>query len=586
MTKQKALCVATRCNTAAQFIETFHRFCDEQSFFVATMNMRPVGLETPFSIQLADKTPVLRGLCVVLAAWTTPANPYKRPGIRLGIRRLTPESEDVFYQLQAMRTGTPQEIVTEASEAFTETPVPVALPPIPTTPRVSPPARKATPRAGSVISVPPKREPTKPEPTVVDAKPAELPEEQRTPGSDLVLPANPLMNLSDKSLAGFVDCTLYEETGNFFPALDDGSALDELAPPPGRLPANPLANIDELEPQAGIASAPEAVDVAPEPIAAAEPVAPLEPPTIPVVAASPAPPPIVEESPSRVTPMPAGEAFVAPKAAAPRTPSNKRWWVLAGATVAASLAALLVMATRSSADESSPPRAAKPATQIADTAMKPAGSATEPTPSESPNESTEPPTTEPPTTEPPTEPPPTEPPIDPPMSPKKSTEPSNPSDEPATTTSPSPIVGKGPCKVDIKTTPAGTMVEIDGRAVGPSPIAIAGPCTRRRIDLAHPRYKAEQRWVTPTADQPVSLDITLVRPTHELVVTSNPAGATVSIGGRRAGLTPTKVQLMGFSGIDITITKPGFETITRRIYSKVPNDALTVTMRRELFFKK
>src|SRR5688572_24345900 len=89
--KQKALCVATRCTTAQQFIETFHRFCDEQSFFVATMNMRPVGLETPFSIQLADKTPVLRGLCVVLAAWTTPSNQYKRPGIRLGIRRLTPE---------------------------------------------------------------------------------------------------------------------------------------------------------------------------------------------------------------------------------------------------------------------------------------------------------------------------------------------------------------------------------------------------------------------------------------------------------------------------------------------------------------
>ena len=43
----------------------------------------------------------------MLAAYTTAANPYKRPGIRLGIRRLTPESEAVFYQLQAMRTATP-----------------------------------------------------------------------------------------------------------------------------------------------------------------------------------------------------------------------------------------------------------------------------------------------------------------------------------------------------------------------------------------------------------------------------------------------------------------------------------------------
>src|SRR6185503_17414550 len=62
--------------------------------------------------------------------------------------------------------------------------------------------------------------------------------DQRTPGSALVLPANPLQNLSDESIEGFVDCTLYEESGNFFhPAADDGEWNDELADPP----AAPLA---------------------------------------------------------------------------------------------------------------------------------------------------------------------------------------------------------------------------------------------------------------------------------------------------------------------------------------------------------
>src|SRR6185503_745613 len=62
--------------------------------------------------------------------------------------------------------------------------------------------------------------------------------DQRTPGSALVLPANPLQNLSDESIEGFVDCTLYEESGNFFhPAADDGQWNDELADPP----AAPLA---------------------------------------------------------------------------------------------------------------------------------------------------------------------------------------------------------------------------------------------------------------------------------------------------------------------------------------------------------
>src|SRR5262249_15575402 len=78
--KVKALCVATRCTTLEQFISTFCRYCDQDSFFVATLAMRPAGLETPFSIQLADRTPVLRGTCVVLEAWSTGANPFKRPG--------------------------------------------------------------------------------------------------------------------------------------------------------------------------------------------------------------------------------------------------------------------------------------------------------------------------------------------------------------------------------------------------------------------------------------------------------------------------------------------------------------------------
>ncbi|HEX3764254.1 MAG TPA: hypothetical protein VHW23_36420, partial [Kofleriaceae bacterium] len=85
-----------------QFVATFHRFCgDDETFFVATMTSRPIGLETPFSIQLADKQPVLRGLCIVLDAWATPENRYKRPGIRLGIKRLTADSQVIYDRLKA-----------------------------------------------------------------------------------------------------------------------------------------------------------------------------------------------------------------------------------------------------------------------------------------------------------------------------------------------------------------------------------------------------------------------------------------------------------------------------------------------------
>src|ERR1043165_8588438 len=101
-TKTRALCVAPRCTSVEQVVAAFHRFCgDDETFFVATMTGRPIGLETPFSIQLADKQPVLRGMCVVLDAWETPENRYRRPGIRLGIKRLTADSQVVFDRLKA-----------------------------------------------------------------------------------------------------------------------------------------------------------------------------------------------------------------------------------------------------------------------------------------------------------------------------------------------------------------------------------------------------------------------------------------------------------------------------------------------------
>lgn len=561
VTKQKALCVATRCTSAQQFIETFHRFCDEQSFFVATMNMRAVGLETPFSIQLQDKSPVLRGLCVVLDAWPTPANPYKRPGIRLGIRRLTPESEAVFYQLQAMRTATPQEVVNEASEAMTETPVPVPLPPIPKTPPPIP--RMPTPRAGTV-TIPPKE--SAPIPIIV-----EPPAEQRTPGSDLVLPANPLSNVSDEALTGFVDCTLYEETGNFFRAEE---APDEPARQTASIPAMPP--IDEP-----VLQSIDAAFLGEQPAPARGRPTTLPPgfSELPIVARTATgelvplartttgeivPAPVVNDTSMkaslervetsvmrlldhvvdtsrpidqapRATPLPAGEAYarqVATRGIRPRT----KYIAIGGAAVGL-LVIIVVAATRGG--DAPKPKVSKPVAMTA-----------QPAPAK---------------------------PIEKPLAdvPKAAIE-----EDPPPTTEPSgsPVVGEGPCRVDVRSNPAGTMVQIDGQTIGPSPITIAGPCAKRRVDLVHPRYKAEVRWVEPATDKPAAIDVTLVRPTHSLLVTSQPSGATVSIAGRRAGTTPTRIPLMGFTVLEVKVEKKGFDAVTKKIYSKKADDRLAVPL--------
>lgn len=575
-TKQKALCVATRCTTAEQFVETFHRYCDEQSFFVATMNMRPVGLETPFSIQLADKTPVLRGLCVVLAAYTTAANPYKRPGVRLGIRRLTSDSEAVFYQLQAMRTSAPLEVATEASAAS------IVEPPSPSKPPAIPPIPLPKPKPPVAASPPPVVEQSVPEPIqdpVTDVQPVH--QEERTPGSDLVLPANPLQNLTDESLEGFVDCTLYEETGNFFRAPDDGTSLDEPAAPP--VPAMPAVR------PSSVMAALDAMRVGPETmppqIATAAPVTEMQPipPTPPVERAEPSvlarvervetsvvaslarvehsvsrlldvvdtSRPIDEDIP-RVTPLPAGEAY-ARQVAKQQARSRTKWILIGGgAAFAVGLVVVLVIVTRSTPAEDASP-AQRPSPPVAMTTEK----VVEKTPDKQATADVPPPK------------------VDVDGDEVAATE-----NEPGT-----PAAGDGPCKLEVKTTPAGTMVSLDGQAVGPSPITIGGPCTKRRVDLAHPRYKTEMRWVALTAGKPGALDVTLVRPTHTLTILSNPSGATVYIAGRRAGTTPTKVSLMGFTGLDVKVEKFGFVSVTKRVYSKRAEDSLSFALKKQPFMK-
>ena len=177
-TKTKALCVATRCADVEQFVATYHKFCDDTSFFVATHNSRPIGLETAFSIQLADSTPVLRGLCVVVEAWTTSSNPFNRPGIRLGIRRLTADSVDVFTRLVRAARDTPRDEASAPISAPTPPPVPAVPdrpPPLVRAEPVDVPLPPPTPSILAAAAAPASEAAAAPAPPVTAASPLEIP---------------------------------------------------------------------------------------------------------------------------------------------------------------------------------------------------------------------------------------------------------------------------------------------------------------------------------------------------------------------------------------------------------------------------
>jgi hypothetical protein len=248
--------IATKCATVEDFVEKFRDRVDAESILVNTVESREIGTECSFAILLADKKVALAGTCIVREVYTDANNPFMRPGMQLAIKRLGPESQKVFAKLIAKRiaprrmtqsipiarastqsippvlvmprnaknkTAIPDAVVrratqpmrglrSEASPALAIVPdLPRSMPALQIPPIVEeePLARapRATPFHLELLPSPEQEPETNPE-----VKPPPRVEE-RTPGSPIVLPANPFSDLTDASLEGFVDCRLFEAKG-------------------------------------------------------------------------------------------------------------------------------------------------------------------------------------------------------------------------------------------------------------------------------------------------------------------------------------------------------------------------------------
>ncbi len=392
-----------------------------------------------------------------------------------------------------------------------------------------------------------------------------------------MLPANPLMNLTDASLEGYVDCTLYEETGNFFPADDEAAAdfVDDVVPPPVATRTDaPAPGVHERQrtitplPAAPdiAAGAPPAADVVPTRESAPSIIVPppMPAPAIPrdsvmvdpaLIARGSTPAFEPEAKPPVDTPTftkdgvqkPSFDGTALPLPAKPTSelaPLRRKrppLWMLGGAVGLLGVAIVVVVSLTSKSDGSSTPApAAKPANELAEV-----------------------------------------------VPPAKKTQAAVATDETGDVEDVEdiddghegpPIVGEGPCQVVVATTPAGSMVAIDGKTVGPSPLTVGATCGPHKLDISHARYQATSKTVTLTAGKPHELEVTLQRPTHTVTVTSNPSGATIFIDGRSAGTTPTKLNVLGFVTIKLELKKTGYQPAKTKLYSKRAQDQVAVRL--------
>jgi hypothetical protein len=481
----------------------------------------------------------------------------------------------------------------------------------------------------------------------------------RTPGSAFVLPANPLHNLSDESLEGFVDCTLYEETGNFFhPATDGGGWNDEVADPqatratpPASVPAMPFDTAPNLVVRSqghteSLAVGPDDPPLEPTPeaapsfalasphdqrVASAAPwleaasssydTAHARPGASPAMMPAHGHPGAGQPPAMYPTVDAAGYThYTAFRPAAPPEPMHvagawPRWLAICGTAVVAIVVAFVIARLVRGAPRDEPAAVATGAAIVAPPAppappapgvrpgatagakpnakpaavqdhkvpaAEPAGGAAEPASgaagpasgaAEPASGAAEPASG---AAEPAS----------------GAAEPASGAAEPPDSLQPEgegegeaasgdiPIVGSGPCRFTIATTPAGSSVRIDNQPMGPSPLTIDATCEKHKIEVSHARYRSLIRWVTLAADKPQQLDVNLPRPVHAVTVASIPPGAELSINGRRAGTTPTVVQMIGFATVNLKFTKAGFKSVTKKVYSKLPRDRVFVKLLR------
>lgn len=119
------LCISTRCKTVDELVATFKPYVRGSTIFVPTLAQQRIGLETVFVVQLADGTAVLRGRCVIRRGWTTADNPFRLPGLLLGLKTLSSRSKETFDRIVGLA---PVEIWQETS-TWIGPPVPTAPPP-------------------------------------------------------------------------------------------------------------------------------------------------------------------------------------------------------------------------------------------------------------------------------------------------------------------------------------------------------------------------------------------------------------------------------------------------------------------------
>ncbi len=119
--------------------------------------------------------------------------------------------------------------------------------------------------------------------------------------------------------------------------------------------------------------------------------------------------------------------------------------------------------------------------------------------------------------------------------------------------------------VSVTTEPAGATILLDNENSGlTTPAVLQALAGEREIALQLDGYKMHRQRIFAQAGEAVTLDpVTLVQADAQMLVTSTPAGAGVTVNGRFMGQTPLQLDLKSGQAHNVQLILSGYKTFTR-----------------------
>ncbi|HET6611968.1 MAG TPA: PEGA domain-containing protein [Kofleriaceae bacterium] len=248
---KRLLRIVSKCTTEDELIAVFSRFsAANDTLFIVTRTPKPVGFVARIKIALAGGEVMVDGSGEVVGS--VPAGGDQRPGMVLRLSDLAGKSRAILDRMsevrKAEREGASIDEATTPAATLGELIGANAAEakPAPTLPRLSDVTRDGKRKKREDQTPLPEPMPLSellPAVPKADAPAAET----RAPSSSYVLPANPLGELPDGSIEGFIECALYEESASSESASGDGDESDSGAGKEVNGFANTLLAMDAAE---------------------------------------------------------------------------------------------------------------------------------------------------------------------------------------------------------------------------------------------------------------------------------------------------------------------------------------------------